>query len=55
MRDFYGVIKSQDSNIRFAMITGIMRFRHLSMFSGPNNLTDISMRKEFFFFVWYNR
>ncbi len=47
MRDFYSVIKSQDANIRFALITGVMRFRHLSMFSGPNNLTDISMRKEY--------
>lgn len=47
IRDFYSVIKSQDVNIRFAFITGVMRFRHLSMFSGPNNLIDISMRREY--------
>ena len=43
LQGFYSVIKSQDSNIRFAFLTGVSRFGHMSIFSGLNNLNDISM------------
>ena len=42
LRPFYAVLKDQDANIRFAMLTGVGRFRHLSLFSGANNIRDIS-------------
>ena len=47
LRGFYSVIKSQDAYIRFAFLTGITKFNKVSVFSGLNNLKDISMRKEF--------
>ena len=43
LRAFYSNLKSQDSHIRFAMLTGVARFGHLSIFSDLNNLQDISM------------
>lgn len=43
LRAFYSVIKGSDQYIRFVMITGITKFGKLSIFSGMNNLKDISM------------
>lgn len=43
LRSFYSNLKSQDAHIRFAMLTGVTRFGHLSIFSDINNLRDISM------------
>lgn len=44
---FYSVIKSQSDNIKMALITGITRLGHLNIFSGLNNLTDISLDEEY--------
>lgn len=43
LKAFYGVLKSQDSHIKFAMLTGVTRFSKISVFSDLNNLADISM------------
>ena len=43
LKGFYGVLKSQDPYIRFAFLTGVSRFSHVSIFSDLNNLKDISM------------
>lgn len=43
LRGFFSQLKAQDKYIRFAMLTGVARFQHLSIFSDLNNLTDISM------------
>lgn len=43
LRGFYSVIKASDRYIRFAMLTGITKFGKVSVFSGLNNLRDISM------------
>ncbi|MDE6023794.1 MAG: AAA family ATPase, partial [Muribaculaceae bacterium] len=43
LRGFYSVIKASDQYIRFAMLTGITKFSKVSVFSGLNNLEDISM------------
>lgn len=43
LRGFYSVIKASDQYIRFAMLTGITKFGKVSVFSGLNNLRDISM------------
>lgn len=40
---FYSVMKSQDRYIRFGFITGVTKFAKVSIFSGLNNLEDISM------------
>ncbi|MCQ2344490.1 MAG: ATP-binding protein [Paludibacteraceae bacterium] len=47
LRGFYGVLKSMDAYIEFAMLTGVTKFGKLSVFSGLNNLKDISMVERF--------
>lgn len=47
LRSFYSNLKSQDSHIEFAMLTGVTKFGHLSIFSDLNNLLDISMLSKF--------
>ncbi len=43
LRSFYSVMKGQDQYIRFAFLTGVTKFGQLSVFSGLNNLKDITM------------
>lgn len=47
LRGFYSVIKSCDEYIKFAMLTGITKFDKVSIFSGINNLRDISMLPQY--------
>lgn len=42
MRAFYGAIKDCANPLRFVFITGIARFARTGLFSGANQLTDIS-------------
>ena len=43
LRGFYSVMKTSDEFIKFAMLTGVTKFGKVSVFSGLNNLKDISM------------
>jgi hypothetical protein len=43
LKDFYGVLKREDKNIKFAFLTGVTKFGKVSVFSDLNNLEDISM------------
>ena len=43
LRGYYSVIKGCDEYIKFVLVTGVSKFAHLSIFSGFNNLSDISM------------
>ncbi|MBQ8958944.1 MAG: ATP-binding protein [Bacteroidales bacterium] len=43
LKSFYGNLKSCDEHIRFAMLTGVTKFSHISIFSDLNNLQDISL------------
>jgi len=47
LKTFYATLKSQDRNIRFALLTGVSKFSHVTIFSGLNNLVDITMENEF--------
>ncbi len=47
LKVFYGVMKSMDGYIRFAMLTGVTKFGKVSVFSDLNNLEDISMWNQF--------
>lgn len=47
LRSFYSAIKASDEYIRFAMLTGITKFGKLSIFSGMNNLKDITLIPRF--------
>jgi len=43
LRNLYSVIKGQDAHIRFAFLTGVSKFSKVSLFSGLNNLRDITV------------
>ena len=43
LRGLYAVIKDSDAYIRFTFITGVSKFSKVSLFSGLNNLKDITL------------
>ena len=43
LRDLYSVIKDSDAHIRFAFLTGVTKFSKVSLFSGLNNLKDLTV------------
>jgi hypothetical protein len=43
LRNLYSVIKGQDAHIKFAMLTGVSKFSKVNIFSGLNNLADITL------------
>ena len=43
LRGVYAVIKDRDADVRFTFVTGVSKFSKVSLFSGLNNLTDITM------------
>ena len=43
LRGLYGVIKDSDADVRFTFLTGVSRFSKVSVFSGLNNLTDLTL------------
>lgn len=47
LKPFYGVLKSLDGCIKFALLTGVTKFGKISVFSDLNNLDDISMWNEY--------
>ncbi len=47
LKAMYSGIKSNDAYIRFAFLTGVTKFSKVSVFSGINNIVDISLLKPF--------
>lgn len=47
LKNFFGTLKSLDRYLKFTFVTGVSKFSQVSLFSGPNNLTDITMEPEF--------
>ncbi|MGD1821885.1 MAG: AAA family ATPase [Pleomorphochaeta sp.] len=45
--NLYSCLKKQDSYIKFALLTGVTKFNQVSIFSGLNNLVDISLLPDF--------
>ena len=43
LRGLYGTIKSCDAHVRFCFLTGVSKFSKVSLFSGLNNLRDITL------------
>ena len=43
LRGFYGVVKDADAHVRFVFLTGVSKFSKVSLFSGLNNLADITL------------
>ncbi len=47
LRGFYGIIKDSARDVRFVFVTGVSMFSRVSLFSGLNNLRNISLDPEF--------
>jgi len=47
LRNLYSVIKGQDAHIRFAFLTGVSKFSKVSLFSGLNNVKDITVDERY--------
>ena len=47
LRGLYAVIKDSDAHIRFTFITGVSKFSKVSLFSGLNNLKDITLDRRY--------
>ena len=46
MHDFYIQLKNNEANIRFLMLTGVTKLTKVSVFSGLNHLTDLTMKRK---------
>ncbi len=47
LKALYSSIKANDAHIRFAFLTGVTKFSRVSVFSGINNIVDISLEKSY--------
>jgi len=47
LKGFYTVIKACDEYLRFVFLTGVSKFSRVSVFSGLNNLADITMNDRY--------
>lgn len=48
LQGFYSVLKAEDEFIRFGFLTGVTKIGKVSVFSGLNNLNDISMDARYY-------
>jgi hypothetical protein len=47
LKNLYSVLKSQDTNLQFVFMTGVTKFSKVSLFSGVNQLKDITISKSY--------
>jgi hypothetical protein len=47
LKNIYSVIKESDQYVKFAFLTGVSKFSKVSLFSGLNNLEDISLDERY--------
>ena len=47
LKGFYSVIKDSDQYVRFCLLTGVSKFSKVSLFSGLNNLKDITLAPQY--------
>ncbi|HMV79583.1 MAG TPA: AAA family ATPase [Leptospiraceae bacterium] len=55
LKNFYSVLKGSDEYIKSVFITGVSKFSQVSIFSGLNNITDISFFPEFSSLLGYTQ
>ena len=53
LRGLYAVVKDSDAHIRFSFLTGVSKFSKVSLFSGLNNLNDITLDPRYFAICGY--
>ena len=46
MHDFYLGLKNHEESLRFLMLTGVTKLTKVSVFSGLNHLTDLTMKRK---------
>ncbi|MGZ5208443.1 MAG: AAA family ATPase [Sulfuricurvum sp.] len=47
LKNFYSVIKGSDEYLKFVFITGVSKFSKVSLFSGLNNIQDITLNPKY--------
>ncbi len=47
LKGFYIVIKALDAHVRFVLLTGVSKFSRVGVFSGLNNLNDITIDSQY--------
>jgi len=47
LKDIYSVLKDSDEHLKFVFLTGVSKFSKVSLFSGLNNLEDITLDVHF--------
>jgi hypothetical protein len=47
LRNFYSAIKDSDQYVHFVFITGVSKFSKMNLFSGLNNLEDITINEDY--------
>lgn len=47
LKSFYSLLKGRDRLIRFVLLTGVSKFSQVSLFSGLNNLEDITIKAQY--------
>ncbi len=55
LHDFYEKLKINSGGIRFLLMTGVTKLTKLSVFSGLNHLTDVSMSPDYATLLGYTR
>jgi hypothetical protein len=55
LKNYYSVLKDADPYLRLVFITGVSKFSKVSLFSGLNNLEDLTVRPEFSTICGYTR
>ncbi len=47
LKGFFSILKERNDEERFLFVTGVSKFCHVSLFSDLNNLTDITMNRDY--------
>ena len=47
LHGLYSTVKFADAHVKFTFLTGVSKFSKVSLFSGLNNLTDITLNPKF--------
>mgnify|MGYP001071564796 CR=1 FL=1 len=55
LHGFFATLKGLDTYIHFQMVTGVSKFARTSLFSGANQLNDISLDPEFSSLLGYTK
>ena len=55
LKGFYSVLKDRNEQERLLFVTGVSKFCHVSLFSGLNNLTDITMDAKYATMLGYTQ